>query len=448
MIGYFIIASYALFCLFANKIRVLQSFILLFPLHASAKQLLTVMGIGGAFSIWYDLAIFAIFIKAFWDKHFRFKNFRFSVGFFVLVFIYFCYSYFLLSPPDAESVSTFRLFTHCILLFTSLSIIRFRYEELRALYSSIIFSTFLYCISALVIYFVFQEEWHFLMDHYDLTMTLRSPSFQMMGFDRLYGFLPGPNQFGVYIAFIIVFLLFVKKTVKVGIVYKLCLALSALCLFLSLSRAGWAIVFISMSLTTILDGKAKKLFGFAIKTVGAIVIFVSILAMSFRDHFLLVLATFNGEDSSAAGRADNVFDGIMDILQTPWGFGLGTGINETGAPVAESGLVILFYEFGIIGAIIFYYFIIAIGLQILRSKTKYSKTCFSLIIASIITSIVSMNVFQYPYIYYLFGIMGIAKNPYFCFYLRQYVNIKKRKRVITKQYKYEHNQIKHNNCDI
>ena len=411
-----LVALVFLFCLTQGKTSIICLFVFLLPVHLTMKQVCVLMGGGSLWALWYDIAIFVLLFKTLLGSHSSIPLKSGIAGYLILAFFCFCMSYFS-TPRDPESLSTFRSYLHCIALFVSFSSIKFTAKDVRKIYSVLLYSTIFNCVAALIIYFNFQLEWHILLNQVEFTVNgiqYSSPSFLIMGIERLNGFLCGPNQFGAYISVMIVLLLMLKPYAKPRqIPYNICLLLSFCCLILSFARAGWAIVFIFVSLKSIFSGNIKKLVSFAGILVSVLSLSVLVLYIASPDLFTVVVSTFNGEESSAAGRQENVMNGLWEIVSTPWGHGLGSGLSEKGAPVAESSLVILLYELGILGVVYYFAFISLAVAKVRKWEKSFTDQILSFALASLIICVVSLTIVTFPNIYYFWLILGFALNPSF-----------------------------------
>ena len=139
--------------------------------------------------------------------------------------------------------------------------------------------------------------------------------------------------------------------------------------------------------------------------------FVLILVyLAFPEASEIIEGTFSGQESSSASRASMVQDSYEILLGSLYGNGIGSADVETGRFFAESSMLNLTFELGIQGVIL-WYLILLIGLFICFRKHRFlPNVAYSLLIPSIIVSIASANVMAWPFIYYLYGIIGLGVN--------------------------------------
>ncbi len=417
MVGTLLVGIYIFFCLTKDKYWILNSFIILFPCHITIKQLLLhYFDNIGLFTIWYDVALLLLLVKTLIGKHEKKLNGLLYVAILFIFITYYFLTYLFEGQLDAEAISTFRIYFHCIILYIIGSIIIIDEKHLGGIYKSFINTCLLLTITGLIIYLLFQSNWHYLMDHYIINdyglETYITSSFLIMGVERMFGLLPGPNQFGVLIALFMIILFFIKiqkYKVKKSILL-ISLILSIVCIVLSFSRAGWGIFIISLFMYNWVNHNYMKLLKFVVAFLFFLSILLILMNYFYPNYFEIIISSIDGSEASVSVRGDNITYISKYILNEPLGHGLGSGILENGTPIAESSLMILLYEIGIIGGFYYEFLILLLGIIILRINTSYSKYVFAIIIATIIISIFSMNVFQYPYVYYLWLIIGLSLN--------------------------------------
>ena len=414
MIELILVATYLLFCVIKSKKWIVCSLIILFPCHSVAKSLFeSYFGSTFLFPLWYDIAIFTLLFKAFYSPHSRIRYIGAFIIFILMLFMQFSVSFFSIKP-DAEAVSTLRLYLHCIALFVSLSIADFDIRDLRQIKKVFIYSALFYCLSGILIYALFQQEFHLLLGHYEFRASgigFTSPSFQIMGFERMFGLVGAPNQFGVYMGFIVIFLFYVQKYLKENSLFvKMVFALSICCIILSFSRAGWGIVIMTLGILYVIQKSPLHMVVSFVKTSMVLLIAIWLINLFVPEVLDIVVSSFTGEEGSAATRGSIVKSGFSEIADNILGHGLGTGIEENGSPIAESAMVIWLYELGVFFSLYYYGLIVFITIRILKRKAYYSKVIGAFVIATIIASVVSMNPFQYPYIYYFWAVLGVASN--------------------------------------
>lgn len=415
MIEIILITIYSGLCLLKNKRWIVCSLIVLFPSHLFLKQIIELYtGKVSIFPLWYDIAIFILLFKLIIKRH---QKIKYGISLFIFILILCCqlvFSYFS-GHIEPDAIATLRIYLHCISLFIIFSIINFNITDYKIIGKTFILATIFYCIIGIIIYFFFQQEVHLILGHIEFGshgIKYSSPSFLIMGYERMFGLVGGPNQFGVYLGFTIICLFYIHHYLNHSSFpfINLAFILSIICIILTFSRAGWAIVAITLTCLYLNNGNIYKTISFFLKIAILLCIILIIINLFASEAYNIILSSINGNEDSAAARGDIVKHGFSEIANNIYGHGLGSGIEENGSPISESSIVICLYELGVFTTIFYYALIFIIAYKILKQKNTYSKIVFFFVIATIITSIVSMNPFQYPYIYYFWSALGMATN--------------------------------------
>jgi hypothetical protein len=240
-----------------------------------------------------------------------------------------------------------------------------------------------------------------------------------MGFERMCGIINGPNTLGVATAFFLIIMIFAFYYMPQNIskihkcILLLTILLNAFCLILTFSRAGWAIVIISYAFILYRTGKIAVLLKSLLTILCIIPIIVWIATLLYPEVFEIISATFTGDESSAASRSEMVFNSYTELFANPLGNGVGASRRDNHV-FAESSFLNVAYDIGIQGFAylilmwIFFYMKI-----IFNGKNLVYIVISGIFTASIIACFVSVNPFDWPYFYYLWGIIGLGLNPSF-----------------------------------
>lgn len=408
------IAVIGIFCLLKTKEYVIGLYIILLPFHVFIKRCFEVYGgSAGLFPLWREIALIALFIKVIKDGNMKISRF----GLLFCILIIDCYFYAVGNEVNAESASAIlRLYFLCFIAYISFSNIRLSINEIKVIIKSLLIVLVLMCITGYIERFLIYTPYHIFMDHYETTrsgmMIFKMPSYLIMGnIPRMCGFVNGPNQYGVTIAFILSIVLYCimkladirKRSICVSI-----FILGTSCLLLSFSRAGWFILVATILM--MLHYRYKSIFNIAIKVgiflTGLLIIGYHIMPESVD----VVLSSLSGEESSAAGRQGEISYAIEKIISQPFGHGLGSARNNE-ETLTESAHLILMYEIGVLGSF-FYFIFYLINLIKIKSRTGAYILIYPLCLFSMLCGFVSVNFDEAPFMFFFWPLLGVSQNEH------------------------------------
>lgn len=409
-----------IFCLRGRVENIICLLICILPFHGFISDLLTYyIGDPGLFPMWRDVCCLFLFVKVFLAKN---KSSRSSIlnAFIIMSMVYITFILMIFWGKYEKGISFYRIYMDALCIIYVLSQANLSSMAYRQIAKTFIFISLLACISGFVQYFILREYLHIIFDHYEITpmgtLAFKSPSWTIMGYERMAGFVGGPNNFGVYMSIVILVSFALKDEYgrilhrAESLLFTIVLLLSCFCLLLSFSRAGWGIVFVAFLLYQYRKYGMKKIIPIMISFVLFVGFVLILVYLAFPEASEIIEGTFSGQESSSASRASMVQDSYEILLGSLYGNGIGSADVETGRFFAESSMLNLTFELGIQGVIL-WYLILLIGLFICFRKHRFlPNVAYSLLIPSIIVSIASVNVMSWPFIYYLYGIIGLGVN--------------------------------------
>lgn len=401
-----------IFCLFKTKEYVIGLNIILLPFHVFIKRCFEVYGgSAGLFPLWREIALTALFIKVIKDGSLKIPR----LGLLFCILIIDCYFYTVGDEMDAESaLAILRLYLLCFITYISFSNIRLSIDEIKVIIKSFLIVLILMCITGYIERFLIYTPYHIFMEHYETTrsgmMVFKMPSYLIMGnIPRMCGFVNGPNQFGVTIAFILSIVLYCIWKLPNLKSRKICISIFLLgtsCLLLSFSRAGWFILIATVLM--MLHYRNKSIFSIAIKVsvflIGLLIVGYYIMP----DSFEVVTSSLSGNEGSAAGRQGEISYAIDKIMSEPFGHGLGSARSNE-ETLTESAHLILMYEIGIWG--FFFYFVFYI-MNLVKNKSRAGAftLIFPLCLCSILCGFVSVNFDEAPFMFFFWALLGLSQN--------------------------------------
>ena len=417
IVSIIIISVVVYICLIKKSYDVICLLITLLPFHNFISKLLSILtGNVGLFPIWRDVCCIFLFYKVI-KNDIKNKSIHTLI---LLNILYITFILFLFWGTYEKSISYYRIYIDVLLLAYSLSQIKLDEKQWKRIFKTYAWVSFVVCITGFIQYFLIREQLHILFEDYELrsdgSIHFTSPSWLIMGYERMGGFIGGPNSFGIYlsIALFIMLTIYNKYKNKLPNKQKLfllcCILIYGICLLLSFSRAGWGITIFSYYLFLLRYYNTKKIISKSFTAIFVVLLILIIGVSIFPEVYEIIKGTFSGEEASAATRDDMVKDAYLELLGSIYGNGLGSTDTENGVFFAESSFLNLIFEIGIQGCILFYLIFICILFINSRAKNFIAIIVTSFIPIALFISIASVNIMTWPFIYYLFGFSSLALN--------------------------------------
>lgn len=379
---------------------------------------------GSIFSYWKELLILVLFIrnyKKIYIKGILWKSFTLIC---IVLVIYSSISFYN-DYPLSKIIIADRGYIFPILLFFVCSSINantiVQNKIIKTFFILIIISN----IFGIVEHFFLHEQLLIFENilNYNQTgdLVANTSSFQIMGIDRMTGITDGgPNMFGIINAMSIVAIISLNIENKKSKLVILAFLLSVFGLMMSFSRAGIALVLLSIVYFLVSKRNFKPLFYILI----SFLLILIINLFSKDDSFSSVMnSTIEGKEASAADRNQNVYRGFDFIANNLFGCGIGVIDNGEETPQGiqtvffESSIINIFVELGVIGGIVllaFYYRIYNMAKKIGKKCTNNISIFVVLItFSSLLVAIASVSPFGIPFSYIWMIFAGLGCNKYY-----------------------------------
>lgn len=425
VLEFLLIIVFLFFCYRSSEMKILYLIFFLLPIHGSIKFLVFKDG-GEIFAGWKELGILILFFRTLPLKNYAYPKLLNTFLLFSVVIIFYTVIGFSNGYPFA---GTFKKVFFPFFLTIAVSKIRFTREQTKMFFLIILSGSLLINITGILDFIspALRLSFRVLLgatfeEADDGTKYFDISSFQIMGMDRVSGLITGgPNQMGVFNSAIMILGLFcwVNKAIfKFSRLQTrwvlLCLGASAFCLLTSFSRAGWAILVITFTYILIVD---KQFRNFGLKYVFIVLSIIIVVIFSVPKIYYIIESTLSGKEASSAARGNMTMEALGYLFENPQGKGLGatdfahTHFN-TGLYFAESSLINLGIELGVFGMLLLLIFKFRMGLLIKKNikNNGFASVGFGFMLGYIITSAVSVNTYENPFVYYAWMIFGLALN--------------------------------------
>lgn len=412
------ILAFIIFCLNSKPKNILIFMFLLLPLHGFIKFAFFHAS-GEIFSTWKEIGILAVFLKTINNKNDRLRYIVFS---YLVLVIYYGLFFYIGYTSGYSVLSDVRQFIFPTLLLLSVARMNPSSKDVENILFAIAIGSMLINITGVIDFFspYLRLAMRTLMGtEFQIDSSgnvyYNVNSFKIMGLDRVAGLMGGgPNMMGVFNAAIIICMLMgLRLKIRYGKIRKVLVlistGLSAFCLIFSFSRAGWALVALTIFVILLNEKKYRKA---AIQYVFLIVM-LSVIVYFISDTFRTVIdGTLSGNEASSASRSSMVRNSLTLLLDDPLGQGMGAANHDVKNyyAFAESTLVNLGFCAGIIGIIIYLLHLLTVYQADVRNKRNNVVAIYSsaFVVAYTIAACVSVNVVQNPFVYYAWFIMGLG----------------------------------------
>lgn len=435
MLEYIVLGLIVFICFFLSEDRILYLFLFLIPFHSFIKSCFNFFyGGGEIFSFWKEIVILIIALKVFRKSESRLNPF---IIFLILTFLIYVFVFFVVADGSASALPALRDHIFPLIFFIAISNIKLNVLFFKKIIYIITIGILLTDIFGVIQHYFFNQEISFIMGRIDFIdsegfIQYTTTSARIMGFERMAGILGGgPNMFGIFNGYAIVFLFGIVTNANKTIIdkkelffFKFVMLFSLVCMILSFSRAGWGISIIGVFLLLYFNKQINRVKYFSILLVAFL--FTGIMISFFiPDAGDIIVNSLSGKEASASKRGEMISNLIPRVLDEPFGHGLGTADNRYKGHIffAESAFINIAFEIGILG--LFYlltiHFVIIKEMFKFKKDNYFSKTAISITVGTLIISFFSVNPYGMPYIYFWWLILGLGVN----IYIVQSVRVKK-----------------------
>jgi len=394
------------------------------PFHAFIKNsLFFYFQHGTLFSFWKELVILILLLKLLYQRKKVYIDKNLFI--FISLFIGLVFFYFAITNNLKPAISPLRDHLFSILLLVLFSNVGYKigFSQKLIMWPSIAF--FISYMLGFVQLFYIKIPLGYLMNRIEYItpggyIVYTTTSARILGFERMAGFIGGPNGFGLFCAVTLLFIYIHRFTIlnisnskRFKAFLSASFFLGSVVLIYSFSRAGWAIFFGGLLL--MLVALRKKIRWSFILVPSFILVLMLLFAPKDSTITKVFDKTFSGKEASSADRVNGIKNGFSEIFKAPWGHGLGTANNQfpdLKEFFVESATVNMIYEFGFLGIILLLliYFIIIIRSFVRSKNNPYAALGFSIALVTILASFFSVNTYGMPYIYYSWAFMGLGLN--------------------------------------
>lgn len=416
-----IVSFISLICVYLKPDKILILMALLLPIYGTIKTI--VFGDSGdVFAFWKEIAIIILFIKTSRysaQETIKYRNlFILYVIFVIYGLVMTAYSY----SQHMAFLTNLKKILFPTFIFLSVTKLHLTKTQIGNILLSFAIGSILINITGLIDFFspalrmVFRSMMKvgFVLDnkgqiYYDIS------SYTIMGINRVCGLMSGgPNQMGIYNSLVVFCLILYfmyfksKQRIKSIFVYFM-LILSTFCLLTSFSRAGWGVLCIALLLYALKSKqKAKVIYCIVF---AMIIILISSLVDPKIEY--VIAGTLSGKEASSATRGSMTQDAFRFVLNHPLGGGVGasdpSNFSKGFLYFAESSLLNIAIDIGVFGFLFLSVLYLKMYIYIKNNKQNMLNILGAFyLVANYITSLVSVNPYETPYIYLSWILLGLT----------------------------------------
>lgn len=359
--------------------------------------------------LWRDIIIIVIYLLNFTiGKRIRIK-FDTSTVIDCLFFVY-TLLYIFGARYFKQAANIARVYLLPIFLFHAIRNIDFKEWEINEIFKIFYVNTIIICFYGLFQAFILRDNYLIALGYQTAEDGRLGAEFYLSNYgnsmigrniQRVISSFSSANSCGYYLCIIFIIFLFYRDRIGVSKnKYGLFMMLIGITIVLTFSRSSWLGIAIAL---IIYAGKQIKRFMIEQKNMiilGLGMVIIVIIASSSLKKALvhIIFSSLSGKDTSVMSHYSTINRAFEIIKNNPWGLGLGENgpraLNYGPSNLVESSILLMVFEFGIVGALIYFFNYINIAFNAMIHKRDKNKSRFILCL----TSFVLIAFLNIPYI--------------------------------------------------
>ncbi len=324
-------------------------------------------------------------------------------GILTIVYIFF-------APYLNQAFNMARVYLIPMLLFHSVRKMELQTHEITNILKKIYNNTIILCLYGIIQAYVLGSNFLIRLGYPVNSFGSLNDSYYLSGYGNVYfgraiqrvvSTFSSANICGFYLC--LVFIIFIYAKNLVGLSkrkYTFFIFFVGATLVLTFSRSTW----LALAIALILVGR-KQVFDFVKRQYKMIVLMIVIIVViviesdgvrSALTH--IAISSVSGSDTSMVSHYATISNAFELIKDNPWGLGLGVNgpraLNYGNANLVESAILLIVFDFGILGAILYFmdYIVLIVDSFARKKRSIYSKLCLC---TSIFVIIAYLNI---PYV--------------------------------------------------
>lgn len=363
------------------QIFLLKLFLLLLPYHYMIFAIL--LKDIPILKLWRDAVIIVMFLLGMIKKGKIKVNSVFVIN---IVLIFLNVIYVVIAPNKFQAINITRVYLLPILLFNCVRELHLNKNELQRIAKLVMYNTIILCLYGMFQAYILGASFLIELGYETNSKGNLPSSFYLSnykgsaigrGVQRVVSTFSAANICAFYMSIIFIVFLYAKKYLKIkDITYFLFMILVFATIVLTFSRSSWLAIAIALIVS---GGKQiyKFIKEFKIPVVLAILVILGVVLWfdSLRNALIHVfVSSASGSDTSMLSHYSTINKAIELIKENPFGLGLGINgpraLNYGESNTVESAILLMVFEYGIIGAGLYFYNYVYIGLKSYLCKSN------------------------------------------------------------------------------
>lgn len=321
--------------------------------------------------------------------------------FFHMIFIIIGVFYVFVSPYKEQAMNIFRVYVLPLILFDTVRRMDITAQEFKIIFKKIYINTIILCVYGIIQAYILGDSFLIKIGYFVNESGRLNDSYYLSGYgniffgrsiQRIVSTFSSANIFGFYLGLVFVISIFLRNYFTVSKKkYVMFVFLVGITLLLTFSRSTWLALVISLvfSARRQVSIFIKKQYKSVILLTVLTIVLVAINHKIQQALLHIFISSFSGTDTSMVSHYQTLDEAFKLIYEKPWGLGLGINgpraLNYGSANLVESSILLIIFEFGILGAVIYFFDLLLLFFDFLIcSKNFYSKLGMSILLFVII----------------------------------------------------------------
>jgi len=327
-----------------------------------------------------------------------------------IVFIFLSIVYIFLAPSTFKALNITRVYLLPILVFHVVKNLALTEQEIQSFLKKLMVSTVILCVYGIVQAFLLGPDFLVMLGYSNNDGVLSHTYFlsnyggNVLGrtVQRVVSTFSSANVCAFYLCCVLIVYLSARKQIKISkVAYYSFMFLVFATIVLTFSRSSWLALAIAVLLTN-----AAPLWAFVRKgwkpiaclAVAALIVVIGSESLQ-KALIHIINSSLSGSDTSVVNHFSTIEMAITKVSASPFGLGLGENgpraLNYGPANLVESSYFLMAFEYGIIGAVLYFYDYVFMMIYALKNRRHAKQLCAVCLCLAVFALIAYFNI---PYV--------------------------------------------------